>query len=180
MQKSCGWQSIAWSGLGFTLLLCFVSLPSLFQSHWLSRVRNTVLPPLRPVGSGEVTCVVCWHTVGTDISRGLDGSWQGAREGVSHHVTFWAPMNPFLPREWGRHPVYHPPYITRVLFRWHVSPRSEHASIPENWRHFSYDRMDLLGYSDVGDWGKCSFPLADYSWRIRGLSARWLPCGLCC
>ena len=97
----------------------------------------------------------------------------GGKGGVSHHVTFWAPVNPFLPREWGRCPVYHPPYITRVLFRWKVTPRSERASIPENWRHFSYDdRMDFLGYSDVGAGGKCSFPLADHSWCVRGLSAR--------
>ena len=31
-----------------------------------------------------MTCVVCWHAVGTDISRGLDGSWWGAS-----HVVKW-------------------------------------------------------------------------------------------
>lgn len=82
--------------------------------------------------------------------------------------------DPFLPRQWGRCPAYHPSYITRVLFRWNVTPRGEYASIPENWRHFSYgdDRMDFLGYSDVGVGGKCSFPVADHRWHIRGLHAR--------
>ena len=70
----------------------------------------------------------------------------GAREGVSHHVTFWAPVIlSFL--ESGAdalHTVL--PTSQGFLFRWHVTPRGEHASIPENWRHFydDDDRMDFV------------------------------------
>ena len=98
----------------------------------------------------------------------------GAREGVSHHVTFWAPviLSYLESGADALHTVL--PTSQGFLFRWNVTPRGEHASTPENWRHFSDDddRMDFVGYSDVGDGGKCSFPVADHRWHSRGLRAR--------